>query len=383
MKLSVTHSTKLTGLRRIMTRDVLSFGDNIYYGFIFEKGICTNFRLTCCRQDDLTTVWEHTEENCIAGTINLTEDGDLIVETYHQKVVCFSGTTGEKRWQFTSNSKDALCSTSNINNHRFVVAEFHGSVHNAYCIDSRNGSLLWTAEFADHPKYVRICDNSVFLVSDSHAYCFDVVSGVLRWQKAFTAYTNNALLLDSYLVCGARDKSINLYDKKNGVLVYTFPYAPPVSNMLTIQTEHGSIQFDESIFTSIESLDEGTGNTFYLTTKEGVVHSIEIEEKKGLLHSIKLSSSIVRLFQAEHIRLLSDTSAPECPVTLCTLLNPDSLCIGEDTGNFVVINSSDGKEITRLKPKLKGAAEKMIVIGSALYLLCTKGYVYRVEISHA
>lgn len=154
-----------------MARDIFCYQGSLICGFLYDKHGFSEARIICFNKKTLSPVWEHIEEDKVVYGGAVTHDGNTVWVCYDSRVICLSCQTGELIWQFNSEHKEALCNNSNCMYERIIVTEFHDNIHYMYCLDVKNGQIVWKTAFEEDCKEAYLSeDKKVFVISASCIY---------------------------------------------------------------------------------------------------------------------------------------------------------------------------------------------------------------------
>ncbi len=113
-------------------------------------------------------------------------------DAYFPNVLCFDSSTGEKLWEFSSETEvfdmDMLWTMKQVNVHTIKVSDdgriYLTAGYNVYCLDSSSGGIIWSYEGTDNMWDLDIVDGDI-VVGDQNGYVYRLSGGTgeLVWRE--------------------------------------------------------------------------------------------------------------------------------------------------------------------------------------------------------
>ena len=148
-------------------------------------------------------------------------EGLIYVGTPSRFVYALDAESGEERWKF---ELGAAVSGSPVYDQDKIYIGQQGGEDDFYCLDARNGELIWRQDVSWVWGSVNVSDGLVFIPGvDGYVNCLDAESGHIIWRYRTERSTcSEPLVIGGHVFFGGWDHYLYKFDKRSGKLVWKY-----------------------------------------------------------------------------------------------------------------------------------------------------------------
>lgn len=224
MKLSFSWGYQLKHERNRFIRDFLLDADSLYVLFLYEKKGVSESKLICFDFQTGQEKWTLTIPTCCTN-VKLASNGCILCSSMSSgQVFGLAKDSGAVVWTFTVPPNESRSTSPNLGwlsdifNDKIFISEVHGGSRNIWCLNSLDGTKVWSYEHGGHSYNFAVEAGKVYHSAGYTVFCNSFSTGQLRWKyeaEGEQGYINPVVSLGERVIVFGYGYFIVL-DAKNG-----------------------------------------------------------------------------------------------------------------------------------------------------------------------
>lgn len=188
MNLSFAWEYQLKNERNRFIREFLLDDSSLYMLIFYDKKGFYESKLICFDFSTSQIRWTFLTNNCCTN-IKLTQNGLILCGSMSSgQIFGIDKVNGNVIWTFTA-PVNAMRSVppnigwiSDVVEDKILISEVNCSSGNVWCLNSLDGSIVWSFKFIGHSYNFSIQNGKVYHSAGYNVFCNDFLTGQLLWQ---------------------------------------------------------------------------------------------------------------------------------------------------------------------------------------------------------